>query len=193
MRNARCLKKNQSGACKAVILILRQITYRASSARKFGRGKLWQPSLLILGVDGMFEFLRYILPNQSQIEWGSMSAIVGTGFTYLCGWNGAVEALLWLMVIDYISGVAAAYVNPNLALNSQRGFKGIVKKMMILLLVSLAHFVDKAVGQILAQTIVVWFFIGNEGLSVVENAAKAGLPVPEKLRATLEQLKEHKG
>ena len=96
------------------------------------------------------------------------------------------------MVIDYISGVAAAYVNPNLALNSQRGFKGIVKKMMILLLVSLAHFIDKAVGQILAQTIVVWFFIGNEGLSVIENSAKAGLPVPAKLRATLEQLKDYK-
>lgn len=105
---------------------------------------------------------------------------------------GAIEALLWLMVIDYISGVAAAYINPNLALNSQKGFRGIVKKMMILLLVSLAHFVDKAVGQILAQTIVVWFFIGNEGLSVVENSAKAGLPVPAKLRATLEQLKDYK-
>ena len=140
----------------------------------------------------MFDFLRYLLPNQAQIEWGSMSALVGTGFTYFCGWNGAIEALLWLMVIDYISGVAAAYVNPNLALNSQRGFKGIVKKMMILLLVSLAHFIDKAVGQILAQTIVVWFFIGNEGLSVIENSAKAGLPVPAKLRATSEQLKDYK-
>lgn len=140
----------------------------------------------------MIEFLRYLLPNQSQIEWGSMSALVGTGFTYLCGWNGAIEALLWLMVIDYISGVAAAYINPNLALNSQKGFRGIVKKMMILLLVSLAHFIDKAVGQILAQTIVVWFFIGNEGLSVIENSAKAGLPVPAKLRATLEQLKDYK-
>ena len=64
--------------------------------------------------------------------------------------------------------------------------------MMILLLVSLAHFIDKAVGQILAQTIVVWFFIGNEGLSVIENSAKAGLPVPAKLRATLEQLKDYK-
>ena len=96
------------------------------------------------------------------------------------------------MVIDYISGVMAAYVNPNLALNSQRGFRGIIKKMMILLLVSLAHFVDKAIGQILVQTIVIWFFIGNEGLSIVENSAKAGLPVPEKLKATLEQLKEHK-
>lgn len=132
----------------------------------------------------MIEFLRYLVPNQTQIEWGSMSALAGTAFTYFCGWSGAVEALLWLMVIDYISGVMAAYVNPNLALNSQRGFKGIIKKMMILLLVSLAHFVDKAVGQILVQTIVIWFFIGNEGLSIVENSAKAGLPVPEKLKAT---------
>lgn len=147
---------------------------------------------LILGVDGMIEFLRYLVPNQTQIEWGSMSALAGTAFTYFCGWSGAVEALLWLMVIDYISGVMAAYVNPNLALNSQRGFRGIIKKMMILLLVSLAHFVDKAVGQILVQTIVIWFFIGNEGLSIIENSAKAGLPVPEKLKATLEQLKEHK-
>lgn len=140
----------------------------------------------------MIEFLKYLVPNQTQIEWGSMSALAGTAFTYFCGWSGAVEALLWLMVIDYISGVMAAYVNPNLALNSQRGFRGIIKKMMILMLVSLAHFVDKAVGQILVQTIVIWFFIGNEGLSIVENSAKAGLPVPEKLKATLEQLKEHK-
>ena len=140
----------------------------------------------------MFDFLRYLLPNQTQIEWGSVSAVVGTGFTYLCGWNGAIEALLWLMVIDYISGVAAAYINPNLSLKSQKGFRCIVKKMIIILLVSLEHFVYKSVGQILAQTIVVWFFIGNEGLSVVENSAKAGLPVPAKLRATLEQLKDYK-
>lgn len=140
----------------------------------------------------MFEFLRYMLPSQSQIEWGSMSALVGTGFTYFCGWNGAIEALLWLMVIDYISGVAAAYVNPNLALNSQKGFRGIVKKIMIMLLVAVAHIVDRAVGQAMAQAIVVWFFIGNEGLSIIENAAKAGLPVPEKLKQTLEQLMQER-
>lgn len=140
----------------------------------------------------MFEFLRYMLPSQSQIELGSMSALVGTGFTYFCGWNGAIEALLWLMVIDYISGVAAAYVNPNLALNSQKGFRGIVKKIMIMLLVAVAHIVDRAVGQAMAQAIVVWFFIGNEGLSIIENAAKAGLPVPEKLKQTLEQLMQER-
>ena len=97
------------------------------------------------------------------------------------------------MLLDYISGVIAAYINPNLALNSQKGFKGIMKKVMILVLVSLAHFVDSATGQVLAQSIVVWFFIGNEGLSIVENASKAGLPIPDKLKDTLEQLKEQRG
>ena len=140
----------------------------------------------------VLNFLKELLPCPTQVEWGAITSVVGTCVSYLFGWDGLTGALLTLMVIDYISGVLAAYINPNLALNSQKGFRGIVKKMMILLLVSLAHFVDKAVGQILAQTIVVWFFIGNEGLSVIENSAKAGLPVPAKLRATLEQLKDYK-
>ena len=99
---------------------------------------------------------------------------------------------MWLMVLDYISGIMAAYINSNMTLDSRKGYKGIVKKVMILVLVSLAHFMDSATGQIIAQTVVVWFFIGNEGLSIIENASKAGLPVPEKLKETLEQLKEQK-
>ena len=63
---------------------------------------------------------------------------------------------------------------------------------MIMLLVAVAHIVDRAVGQAMAQAIVVWFFIGNEGLSIIENAAKAGLPVPEKLKQTLEQLMQER-
>ena len=64
---------------------------------------------------------------------------------------------------------------------------------MILLLVVLGHEVEKAVGIPAVQSVVVWFFIGNEGLSIVENAAKAGLPVPAKLREALEQLSQEKG
>ena len=141
----------------------------------------------------MIEILRHFIPTQVQVEFGSVVATLCTAFTYLCGWDKSIEVLLWLMLLDYISGVIAAYVNPNLALNSQRGFKGILKKVMILVLVSLAHFVDSATSQVLAQSIVVWFFIGNEGLSIVENASKAGLPVPDKLKDTLEQLKEQRG
>ena len=64
--------------------------------------------------------------------------------------------------------------------------------MMILLIVAVAHVIDNAVGQAMSQTVVVWFFIGNEGLSIVENAAKSGVPVPQKLCDTLEQLKNEK-
>ena len=140
----------------------------------------------------MIEILRYFIPTQVQVEIGSVVATLGTAFTYLCGWDKSIEVLLWLMVLDYVSGVLSAYINPNLALNSQRGFKGILKKVMILVLVCLAHMVDSATGQVLAQSIVVWFFIGNEGLSIVENASKAGLPVPEKLKNTLEQLRDER-
>ena len=137
-------------------------------------------------------FFRGMVPTQLQIEWGAVVSAIGTAFSYVCGWDGQIEALLCLMLIDYISGVLAAYINPKLSLNSQRGFKGICKKIMIMLLVAVAHIVDRAVGQAMAQAIVVWFFIGNEGLSIIENAAKAGLPVPEKLKQTLEQLMQER-
>ena len=137
-------------------------------------------------------FLRGMVPTQLQIEWGAAVSAIGTAFSYTCGWDGQIEALLCLMLIDYISGVMAASINPNLSLNSQRGFKGICKKIMIMLLVAVAHIVDRAVGQAMAQAVVVWFFIGNEGLSIIENAAKAGLPVPEKLKQTLEQLMQER-
>lgn len=144
----------------------------------------------------MNEFLgiiKGIIPTQVQFEWGGIVATLGTLFSYLCGWNRAVEALVWLMVLDYVSGIMAAYINTNMTLDSRKGYRGIVKKVMILLLVSLAHFMDRAIGQIIVQTVVVWFFIGNEGLSIVENASKAGLPIPKKLQATLEQLRAEKG
>ena len=140
-----------------------------------------------------FGIIRGIIPTQIQFEWGGIVATLGTAFSYLCGWDRSIEALLWLMVLDYISGITAAYVNTNMTLDSRKGYKGIVKKVMILMLVSLAHFMDKATGQVVVQTVVVWFFIGNEGLSIVENASKAGVPIPGRLKSRLQQLKEQKG
>ena len=119
--------------------------------------------------------------------------VIGSFLSYLCGWDDTVTVLLWLMVLDYLSGIMSAYINPNEALDSRKGYKGIVKKLLTLIIVSLAHFMDVAAGQDIVKNIVVLFFIGNEGLSIVENAAKAGLPVPEKLKGALEQLKEQKG
>lgn len=138
-------------------------------------------------------FLRGIIPTQVQIEWGAAASVIGTIVSYVLGWNGVLEALLCAMVLDYLSGLLAAYINPRMKLDSRRGFRGIGKKIMILLLVSLAHFADYATGQTIVQTIAIWFFLGNEGLSIIENAANAGVPVPEKLKKTLEQLKIEKG
>jgi len=137
-------------------------------------------------------FLRGIVPTQVQIEWGAIVSMIGTACSYALGWNGILEALLFAMVIDYISGLLSAYINPGMRLDSRKGFRGIAKKVMILLLVSLAHFVDQATGQTVVQIVAVWFFLGNEGLSIIENAANAGLPVPQKLRETLEQLQSEK-
>ena len=144
-------------------------------------------------MDEIVDVLRQMLPVRKEAAWGTMTGAAGVVSEYFFGaWSAALEALIVAMVIDYVSGVLAAYANPNLALNSQRGFRGICKKIMILLLVCLAHFMDTATGQAVICTAVIWFFLGNEGLSIVENAAKMGLPVPEKLKAALEQLASEK-
>ena len=124
---------------------------------------------------------------------GSITSAIGAVLTYFIGWNDALEALLTLMVIDYATGLLAAYINPDLKLDSHKGFRGICKKIVIILLIVLAHELEKATGVPAVQSVVVWFFVGNEGLSIIENSAKAGVPVPEKLRKTLEQLSSEKG
>ena len=141
----------------------------------------------------IIEAIRSLVPVRVEALWGTTTGAIGMVTTYLFGaWNSVLEALIYAMVIDYISGVLAAYVNPDMALDSHRGFQGICKKLMILLLVSLAHFLDNAMGQQLICVAVTWFFLGNEGLSILENAGKAGLPIPAKLKNTLKQLSEER-
>lgn len=140
----------------------------------------------------ILSILRSWVPTGTGWHYGTITGAAGTAVSHFLGWDEALEALLVLMVLDYITGLLAAYINPNLQLNSNRGFKGICKKIMILLLIVLAHELEKATGIPAVQSIVVWFFIGNEGLSIIENAAKAGIPVPAKLRDTLEQLQTEK-
>ncbi len=144
-------------------------------------------------MNSLLAFFHEIAPSGGQIGWGTAVSCIGTVFSYLIGWNDVIEALLVAMAIDYMTGILAAYINPNMQLSSQRGFRGICKKIVILLLVALAHELDRATGQPAIQSLVVWFFLGNEGLSIVENAAKAGLPIPSKLKDTLEQLTDKGG
>lgn len=144
-------------------------------------------------MNGIIEFFRQTLPVRSEAAYGTITGAVGVVSEYLFGeWNSALEALIFFMVADYVSGLLAAYASPTMKLDSRIGFRGICKKIMVLLLVAVAHSIDHATGQAIVETAVVWFFLGNEGLSIVENAGKAGLPIPEKLRTTLAQLANEK-
>ena len=116
---------------------------------------------------------------------------VGGWFGYfLGGCDGLLYALLAFMVIDYITGVMCA-INDK-ALSSEVGFRGICRKVLIFLLVGIANILDVHVigtGSVL-RTAVIFFYISNEGVSLLENAAHLGLPVPQKIKAVLEQLHE---
>ena len=99
------------------------------------------------------------------------------------------------MTLDYITGIMCAVADHQLS--SEVGFKGICRKVLIFALVGIGHVVDAQIsgtGSVL-RTAVIFFYLSNEGVSLVENAAHLGLPVPEKLKAVLEQLhdREEKG
>ena len=107
---------------------------------------------------------------------------------FLGGCDGLLYALIAFVVIDYITGVMCAIANKTLS--SEVGFKGICRKVLIFLLVGIANILDIHVigsGSVL-RTAVIFFYISNEGVSLLENAAHLGLPVPEKIKTVLEQL-----
>lgn len=107
---------------------------------------------------------------------------------FLGGCDGLLYALIAFVVIDYITGVMCAIADKNLS--SEVGFKGICRKVLIFLLVGIANILDAQViqtGSVL-RTAIIFFYISNEGVSLLENAAHLGLPVPEKIKVVLKQL-----
>ena len=107
---------------------------------------------------------------------------------FLGGCDGLVYALILFVVVDYITGVMCAVSDKKLS--SEVGFKGICRKVLIFLLVGIGHILDTQIigtGSVL-RTAVIFFYLSNEGVSLIENAAHLGLPIPEKLKVVLEQL-----
>ena len=107
---------------------------------------------------------------------------------YLGGCDGLLYALLGFVVMDYITGVMCAIADKKLS--SEVGFKGLCRKVLIFILVGAANIIDVQIigtGSVL-RTAVIFFYISNEGLSLIENAGHLGLPIPAKLKAVLEQL-----
>ena len=114
----------------------------------------------------------------------------------LGGWDASLQVLVALMVADYLTGVLVAAVwqrsnkSASGALDSKAGFKGILKKCMILLLVWIGVLLDNATGLNYIRMAVVLFFVGNEGISLLENLGLMGVPFPAFLRRALEALRD---
>ena len=118
----------------------------------------------------------------------AFAAIGGWLGWFMGGCDGLLYALIAFVVVDYITGVMCAVVDKKLS--SAVGFKGIFKKVLIFALVGVANILDVNVigtGSVL-RTAIIFFYISNEGVSLIENAGHLGLPIPAKLKAVLEQL-----
>jgi len=123
-------------------------------------------------------------------NWFSLgaAAIGGVVGWFFGGMDGSLYMLIAFVVVDYLVGVARAIFEKKLS--SEIGTKGITKKVVIFLLVGIAHLLDVEIlgaGDAL-RNVVIFFYIANEGISILENAAFLGLPIPKKLKSILKQL-----
>lgn len=119
---------------------------------------------------------------------------IGTFLTFIFGdWDVALQCLVIAVALDYISGVIKAFVNKELS--SKIGVKGLLKKVGVFVIVALAVLLDKITGESgMVRTLVIYYFVANEGLSIVENLGEAGLPIPDVIKKALKSLKnESKG
>lgn len=128
--------------------------------------------------------------SKIQIIIDSIAGAVGAvlGFMY-----GEVSGLFWaliaFMALDYITGVIVAIIEKRLS--SEVGFRGLAKKFLILVFVAVGHIADTYIlgGTPAAMSAVMLFYIANEGISIIENAAALGLPVPKKITGLMEQIR----
>lgn len=120
----------------------------------------------------------------------SILAGIGTGLVYLWGgFDVAMQCLLVAIVLDYISGIIKAFILKQLS--SSIGLKGILKKFGVLVVVALAVLIDRVTGESGAiRTLVIYYFVANEGLSIIENMGLAGLPIPKSIKEALKALKK---
>ncbi len=128
--------------------------------------------------------------NTMQLIFTALGGYIGW---FLGGVDGFMYALITFVVIDYVTGLMVAVLERKLS--SEIGFRGIFKKVLIFVMVGIGNIVDVHLiknGSAI-RTAVIFFYVSNEGISIIENAAKIGLPIPQKLKDILEQLnKEEK-
>lgn len=120
----------------------------------------------------------------------SVAAFVGGFISFLFGgFDMLLQIMVVLVIIDYVSGLLKGWSTKTVS--SQIGCKGIIKKVFIFLIIALAYLVQRIMDtQIPIRDIIIMFYIANEGISIIENAAACGLPVPKIIINVLEQLKQ---
>lgn len=116
------------------------------------------------------------------------TAIGGYLGWFLGGLDGFMYALIAFVIIDYLTGLMVAILEKKLS--SEIGFRGIFKKVLIFVLVGIGHIIDTNVIQSgsVIRTAVIFFYLSNEGISILENSARIGLPIPKKLKDVLKQI-----
>ena len=129
-----------------------------------------------------------VLWNVNQLTFATIGGFIGW---FWGGCDGLIYALITFVVIDYITGVMCAIVSKNLS--SEIGFKGLFRKVLIFMLVGIANVIDMQIigaGSTL-KIAVEFFFISNEGVSILENSAFLGVPIPDELKRVLRQIKHN--
>lgn len=119
----------------------------------------------------------------------TLLSTIGYLFIYLVGgWDVALQCLVVAIALDYISGLMKAYINKTLS--SRIGMRGLIKKLGLLIIVMVGTLVDRATGNTGAvRTLVIYYFVANEGLSILENLGQAGIPIPQSVKKALKALK----
>lgn len=107
---------------------------------------------------------------------------------FLGGWDVALQVLVIFVIFDYITGVTAAFYEKKL--DSEVGMWGIFRKLMLFIPIGVGYWVDTVAGVQVFRSMAIFFYIANEGLSIIENLGRVGIPIPEPLKAALEQLKK---
>lgn len=145
----------------------------------------------------IFRFFKYLFlqknkKEEKQIKYviNGTASLVATQITWFFGgWDMALQVFLTMLFLDYITGICSAIYNHKI--NSEIGAKGIVKKFGYIVVVVIAVILDRIVGNTGAlRTLVIYFFVSNEGISILENWGKLNLPLPKKLFKVLYQLKQ---
>ena len=116
-------------------------------------------------------------------------ALIGGWITaVLGGWDTALQVLVLFVVMDYITGLIAAWYEKRL--DSSVGFKGIAKKILLFVPVAVGYWLDVLLGQEILRSLAIWFYLANEGLSMLENLGRCGVPILAPLKDALEQMKK---